>query len=169
MSAKNSNHHASDKPSGNARRAKLLLVDDDVSIRKILLRLLADDGYEVESAPNGEQALEMISNQAFDLVLLDLNMPEMDGWETFEQLAEKHPLLPVMIITARSNQIASARAAGVSALLEKPLDCRRLLDEIPRLLAEPRQARLARLAGRPYSFAFVPPGHIDDSPGKGQS
>ena len=163
MSTKNSGIHSQAPLPGNGSRAKLLLVDDDAAIRRILLRLLADEGYEVESVPNGELALETISQNAFDLILLDLNMPEMDGWETFEQLAEKHPLLPVMVITARPNQMASARAAGVGALLEKPLDCRRLLDEIARLLAEPRQARLARLAGRPSSFTFVPPEHNEES------
>jgi DNA-binding NtrC family response regulator len=85
-------------------------------------------------------------------------MPEMDGWETFEELAVREPLLPVIVITARANQLFPALAAGVGALLEKPLDFTRLLEEIPRLLEEPRQVRLARLAGRPSVFSYVRPG-----------
>lgn len=137
---------------------KILLVDDDAAIRRFLLRLLTGEGYRVLPAANGQEALEFASTARFDLVLLDLNMPEMDGWETFEGLTQEHPLLPVIVITARPNQLFPALAAGVGALLEKPLDLTRLLEEIPRLLREPRQERLARLAGRPSVFSYVPPG-----------
>jgi CheY-like chemotaxis protein len=137
---------------------KILLVDDDAAIRRFLLRLLSAEGYRVLPAANGEEALEFASAAKFDLVLLDLNMPEKDGWETFEELTVEHPLLPVIVITARPNQLFPALAAGVGALLEKPLDLTRLLEEIPRLLQEPRQERLARLAGRPSVFSYVPPG-----------
>jgi len=136
---------------------KILLVDDDSAIRRLLLRVLSGEGYSVLTAVNGEEALEFASAAKFDLVLLDLNMPAKDGWETFEELSELHPLLPVIVITARPNQIFPALAAGVGALLEKPLDFTRLLEEIPRLLQEPRQTRLARLAGRPSLFSYVPP------------
>jgi CheY-like chemotaxis protein len=139
-------------------KKKILLVDDDSAIRKLLLRLLSGEGYSVLTAANGDEALEFAANAKFDLVLLDLNMPEKDGWETFEELTESHPLLPVIVITARPNQLFAALAAGVGALLEKPLDFTRLLEEIPRLLAEPRQVRLARLAGRPSVFSYIPPG-----------
>ncbi len=142
----------------SADSKKILLVDDDAAIRRFLLRLLSGEGYSVLTAANGEEALEYASAAKFDLVLLDLNMPEMDGWETFEELTQVHPLLPVIVITARPNQLFAALAAGVGALLEKPLDLTRLLEEIPRLLREPRQERLARLAGRPSVFSYVPPG-----------
>jgi CheY-like chemotaxis protein len=141
---------------------KILLVDDDSAIRRILRRVLSGEGYDVVTAANGEEALELAAANHFDLVLLDLNMPEKDGWETFEELTECHPLLPVIVITARPNQIFPALAAGVGALLEKPLDLNRLLEEIPRLLGEPRQTRLARLAGRPSVFSYVPPGENHD-------
>jgi CheY-like chemotaxis protein len=143
-------------------KKKILLVDDDSAIRRILRRVLSGEGYTVLTAANGEEALQLASADHFDLVLLDLNMPEKDGWETFEELTECHPLLPVIVITARPNQIFPALAAGVGALLEKPLDLNRLLEEIPRLLEEPRQTRLARLAGRPSVFSYVPPGENHD-------
>jgi CheY-like chemotaxis protein len=142
----------------SADSKKILLVDDDAAIRRFLLRLLTGEGYSVLTAENGEEALEFAAAAKFDLVLLDLNMPEKDGWETFEELTQEHPLLPVIVITARPNQLFAALAAGVGALLEKPLDLTRLLEEIPRLLQEPRQERLARLAGRPSVFSYVPPG-----------
>jgi len=139
-------------------KKKILLVDDDSAIRTILLRLLVGEGYSVQTAANGFEALDLLARGKFDLISLDLNMPEMDGWETFEELAVREPLLPVIVITARANQLFPALAAGVGALLEKPLDFTRLLEEIPRLLEEPRQVRLARLAGRPSVFSYVRPG-----------
>jgi len=88
---------------------------------------------------------------------LDLNMPGMDGWQTYEQLAAESPLLPIVVITARPNQSFTALAAGIGALLEKPLDLPKLFLTIRDLLEEPDETRLARVAGRPSEFHYVPP------------
>ena len=138
-------------------KKKILLVDDDSAIRKILLRLLSEEGYSVLPAANGVEALEFASIAKFDLVLLDLNMPQKDGWETFEQLTSDDPLLPIIVITARPNQLFPALASGVGALLEKPLDFARLLETIRDLVNEPPEVRLARIAGKPSGFSYVPP------------
>jgi two-component system response regulator (stage 0 sporulation protein F) len=145
-------------------KEKILLVDDDPGIRRILLRLLAEEGYRVMTASNGIEALERAEDTKFDLVLLDLNMPQKDGWETFEQLTAKNPLLPVILITARPNQIFPAMAAGVGALLEKPLDFVKLFVMIENLLEEPAQVRLGRMTGQTSAFRYIPP--IPDNPGK---
>lgn len=137
-------------------KKKILLVDDDPAIRQILLRLLVEEGFNVLPAANGVEALNMTTLVRFDLVLLDLNMPQKNGWETFEQLSLDDPLLPIIVITARSNQLFPALAAGVGALLEKPLDFDRLFQTIHRLLSEPREVRLARLAGHPSAFSYIP-------------
>jgi CheY-like chemotaxis protein len=144
-----------DQPASTAK--KILLVDDDSAVRKILLRLLTEEGYRVLPAANGVEALEFAAVTRFDLVLLDLNMPQKNGWETFEQLTTDDPLLPVIVITARPNQLFPALASGVGALLEKPLDFTRLLETIKHLLAEPSEIRLARIAGRPSVFSYIPP------------
>jgi CheY-like chemotaxis protein len=138
-------------------KKKILLVDDDSAIRKILLRLLSEEGYSVLPAANGVEALESASLAKFDIVLLDLNMPQKDGWETFEQLTSADPLLPIIVITARPNQLFPALASGVGALLEKPLDFARLLETIRNLVNEPPEVRLARLAGKPSGFSYIPP------------
>jgi DNA-binding response OmpR family regulator len=137
-------------------KKKILLVDDDPAIRQILLRLLMDEGFNVLPAADGVEALNAAERTHFDLVLLDLNMPHKNGWETFEQLAERDPLLPIIVITARSNQLFPALAAGVGALLEKPLDFDRLFATIHRLLREPPEVRRARHGGRPANFSYVP-------------
>ncbi len=132
-----------------------MLVDDDPAIRKILLRLLTEEGYSVLPAANGLEAIEFASLTRFNLVLLDLNMPLKNGWETFEQLTTNDPLLPVIVITARPNQFFPAFAWGVGALLEKPLDFTRLFQTINSLLAEPMEVRLARVEGRPWNADTV--------------
>ena len=141
----------------SSKRKKILLVDDDPAIRQILLRLLAEEGYFVVTAANGQEALEFAEVVNFDLVLLDLNMPVKDGWETFERLYEKNPLLAIILITARSNQLFPALAAGAGALLEKPLDFTKLFFTIHSLLEEPFEVRLARSQGRPTALRHVPP------------
>ena len=138
-------------------REKILLVDDDPAVRRMLSRLLSEEHYSVLTAINGMEALELAKNTRIDLVLLDLNLPVKNGWDTFEGLTRENPFLPIVIITARSNQIFPSLAAGVGALMEKPLDLPTLLQTIRELLAEPAATRLARMAGRPTQFHYVPP------------
>ena len=144
------------KPSASARQQTLLLVDDDSAVRSMVGRVLADEGYLVLSAANGAEALGIAEVTRLDLVLLDLNMPVQGGWDTFEQLTSKYPLLPVIIITARANQLFTALGAGVGALLEKPLDFPELIETVRALLAEPAETRLARLTGRSTEFHYLP-------------
>jgi len=143
----------------NLMKPKLLLVDDDPSIQKMLTRLLAAEGYHVLPATNGQEALELVAATDVDLVLLDLNLPVKNGWDTYERLTTENPLLPIVIITARPNQLFPALAAGVGALMEKPLDFPKLIETIRQLLEEPREQRLARLAGKPAGFHYLPAPH----------
>jgi len=143
---------------GRAKSVKkrILVVDDDASVREMLTRVLASEGYSVCAAADGMVALQIATATKVDLVLLDLNLPGKSGWDTFERLTAENPMLAVIIVTARSNQLFTALGAGVGALLEKPLDFPKLLLTIQRLLAEPPAVRLARLAGNPADFHHVP-------------
>jgi CheY-like chemotaxis protein len=138
-------------------RGKILLVDDDPAVRQMLGLLLTGEGYTVLLAVNGSEAIRVVRLAEVDLVLLDLNMPGMDGWATFEQLVSENPLLPIVVITARPNQHFTALSAGIGALLEKPIDLPKLFLTIRDLLGEPDEIRLARVAGRPSEFHYVPP------------
>jgi DNA-binding response OmpR family regulator len=136
-------------------KKKILIVDDDAAVREMLARVLAGEGYAVLTAANGFEALDIAAATPLDLVLLDLNMPQKNGWDTFERLTAENPLLAVIIITARPNQFFTALGAGVGALLEKPLDFPKLLKTVDGLLAESAETRLARLAGRPAKFHYL--------------
>jgi two-component system response regulator MprA len=137
-------------------KKKILLVDDDPAVRESLTHVLTGEGYDVVPAANGMEATDPARGRGIDLVLLDLNLPKRDGWDTFELLTRQNPRLPVMIITARSNQLFPALAAGAGALMEKPLDFPKLLQTIRDLIAEPVEARLARLTGKPGEFHYLP-------------
>ena len=135
---------------------KILLVDDDPVVRDAVANVLTLEGYEVVPASNGVEAIELAQQGSMDLVLLDLNMPKKNGWDTFEILSRRKPWVPFIIITARPNQLFSALAAGAGALMEKPLEFERLLQTIRDLLGEPMAARIARLAGKPAEFHYLP-------------
>jgi DNA-binding response OmpR family regulator len=143
-------------PAPHEPAKQILLTDDDPGVRESLAAVLRGEGYTVLTAKDGQHALDIRSVAEVDLVLLDLNMPVKNGWDTFERLTTTHPLTPVIIITARPYQAFTAINAGVGALLEKPLDIPTLLSTIQALLAESAEERMARLAGLNTSFHYNP-------------
>ena len=140
--------------STNRPAKRILLVDDDPTVRDSLNDVLQSEGYLVIPAENGQQALDLANKVSVDLVLLDLNMPVKNGWDTFEQLTREHPLIPIIIVTARPNQLFTAMNAGVGALLEKPMDIPMLLQTMETLLVETTEQRRARLAGIETEFLY---------------
>ena len=79
---------------------KILVVDDEANIRELYKEELEDMGYEVTTVGDGMQALSLLDQTAFDLVTLDMRMPDMDGIETLRKMKEKNSSLPVIICTA---------------------------------------------------------------------
>jgi CheY-like chemotaxis protein len=134
---------------------KILLVDDDEEVLAALNDVLKCEGYQVVTARNGREAIAHFYEGHIDIALLDLNMPVKGGWETFERLTTIHPLLPIIVITARPDQYRLAAAAGVGALMEKPLDLPLLLQAIKDLLSEPIEQRLSRLARKRPNTRFL--------------
>ena len=144
-------------------KKRILLVDDDFAVLAGLAGVLVSEGYHVIHAMAGDEAIEKVRNDnSFDLVLLDLNMPKKSGWDAFEQMHAIDPFLPVIVITARPGQYATAVAAGVGALIEKPLDLPFLLQKMEDLIRESAQERLARTSGQNPSISYRPaPKEID--------
>ncbi|MEJ5330536.1 MAG: response regulator [Desulfobaccales bacterium] len=79
---------------------KILVADDEMAIRLLYSEELKEEGYEVYTASNGREALEIVEKVPLDLVILDIKMPEMDGIEALRQIKERHPNLPVVLSTA---------------------------------------------------------------------
>ncbi len=106
----------------------ILVVDDERSMRDFLKILLVKEGYEVKTAPSGHQALEYIQEQSFDLVITDIRMDGMNGLELLNSIKEKHPALPVVIITAFASpdDAVFAMKNGAFDYISKPFN----VDEI---------------------------------------
>jgi signal transduction histidine kinase/DNA-binding response OmpR family regulator len=109
---------------------QILVVDDDPFVAATLVELLGHHGYTVVRAESGEQALDMLDHHAVDLVLLDVRLPGMNGFETCARLREtRGPALPVLILTAYGDPVALSQGfeAGADDFLQKPVDTPTLL------------------------------------------
>lgn len=135
----------------------VLIVDDDAAVRNSIGKVLDAAGYEVAAAADGEEAVVRFAPEKVDLVLLDLNLPLASGWDVFERLTTRYPLVPIIIITGMPNQYRTARAAGVSALMEKPIEVPALLKTMDQLLAEPKEVLLRRMCGYQQDTKYFRP------------
>jgi CheY-like chemotaxis protein len=110
--------------------AQILIVDDNPSGRLLLGDLLEARGYRVETAENGVEALQSIAERRPDLVLLDLLLPDMDGFEVCRRMRSEHPgpRIPVLILSGLDSdaQATMTRPEPVDGMLTKPLDLGRL-------------------------------------------
>lgn len=130
---------------GAFRLKRILVADDDARVRAALAGLLESEGYVVEEAHNGIEAVTRAIEHSPDLVLLDLHMPLWGGWRAFVSLDRLKPTLPVIIITARPDQYETAVRLGADGFMEKPLDPPVLLRAIKGLVHERPQDRLRRI------------------------
>jgi DNA-binding NtrC family response regulator len=114
------------------KHSKVLLVDDEVDFTKVLSQRLEARGLEVEIANNGVQALEKIGLVNYDIILLDLRMPEMDGMETLKRLHKERPDLQVVLLTGQGDLKSGVEAMklGATDFLEKPADIKELMEKI---------------------------------------
>jgi two-component system chemotaxis response regulator CheY len=107
---------------------RILVVDDDDTIRELVAMALSDDGYEVDSAAHGLQAIELVEERPPDLILLDMRMPIMDGWEFVEAYrAMRGRHAPVIVLTAGRDAAAIAADVHADGFLPKPFDLDHLL------------------------------------------
>ncbi len=126
----------------SANPGTILVVDDDLLNRMVLSTTLQEEGYAVEMAEDGKQALEMLAAQPFDVVLLDLIMPEMDGYQVLAQIKE-HPTwrnIPVIVISSLEEMESILRCIemGATDYLPKPFDAALLRARLNASLASKR-------------------------------
>jgi len=133
----------------------ILLADDDASVRTMVGRVLESEGYNVIFATTGREAASQVPAGRPDLLLLDLNMPERDGWDAWHLMHSQLPMLPVIVITARQHQYEQAVRMRIDALMEKPLNLPLLLQTINQLLAEPDEQRIARVSDPNFRTALL--------------
>jgi DNA-binding response OmpR family regulator len=118
--------------------ARILLVDDDPDILESTQYLVEAEGYEVDTAHNGREALERMSAAKPDVILLDLMMPVMDGWQFVEELRKgPHAQVPVIVLSAIHGLSAKAKQLQASGFVAKPFDIDDLLRQLQTVLARP--------------------------------
>jgi len=116
---------------------KILVVDDEENMRVLLKRVLGKEGYQVECADLGKTALRLAKDNLFDLAIVDVCMPEMDGLEVLKKLKSINRQLPVVIISAYPSwgRKPAAERMGCAAYLSKPVDMKYLKQLIKKELA----------------------------------
>ncbi|MFP4345357.1 MAG: two-component system response regulator [Anaerolineales bacterium] len=116
----------------------IICIDDDPDLSRLVRVMLEPYAFKVTEVNSGASGLQLIHTRPPDLVLLDLMMPDMDGWEVYEQMRKDPDLqeIPVIVITARSNRMERelGRILGVDDYLVKPFTRQELLERIQRAL-----------------------------------
>ena len=114
----------------------VLVIDDDLSVLEVLEEMLSIPGYEVVTTNDGNEALKLIEGKEFHLVLTDLRMPEVDGWEIAQQAKAKNPLLPVILLSAWVDDSAGTDFSEryIDLFLPKPFDLDNLLMNAEKLM-----------------------------------
>jgi len=124
-------------------RKKVLVVDDDRSLTELLQMVLEDAGYAVALAENGREAIVSAAKDPPDLVVLDVVMPEMDGWATSDHLLshERTAKIPIIFLSARVGAEDQLRGwyRGCFDYLTKPFDIQELLEKVSQALADPSE------------------------------
>lgn len=118
----------------------ILVVDDDKSIRDLLSGVLRKRGYEVETAEEGNAALDQIANGRFDLVISDIIMPGKEGIETIREIRDSHPEIHVIAMSTggslgNSQILEYARMIGAHEAIRKPIELPELISTVERLLS----------------------------------
>ncbi len=119
---------------------RILVIDDEPGIVQLLQTLLVDEGYDVLAANSGESALSQLDSSDIDVILLDLMMPRMSGWDFMDELnkrrqaGQEKPLVAILSAVFKDEEIAKARDEyGASAYITKPFQIQELLDTLERL------------------------------------
>jgi excisionase family DNA binding protein len=114
----------------------VLIVDDDERLREYVRVNLEMDGYDVREAANAADGLAAVEEESPDLILLDVMMPGMDGWEMLRRVQERHGSVPVIMFSGKVDERSAEEAdrRGASAFIGKPFDPQQLIDSTKQLL-----------------------------------
>ena len=150
-----------DQPTSPGHKGHILVIDDEADIRESLEFLLTGEGFRVDLATRAVEGLETLARGSYDLILLDLVMPDLTGIETLAEIRKKDTTTPVFLITAYGSIDVAVEAlkAGANDYFSKPWDNEKLLIEIERMIAQSHLLRenveLKRALKQRYSFANI--------------
>jgi CheY-like chemotaxis protein len=120
-----------------AQNFTVLVVDDEDALRSVLSTELLSEGYTVDTAPDGDDAIAILQQKAFDLVLLDIKMPRVDGFEVLRFIKQRYPSTKVIMLTgfADLKNAIESKKLGAEDFVSKPYDLVDLLTTIERVLS----------------------------------
>ncbi len=126
------------------REGRILVIDDEESVRKILSKILSQVNHQVKVARNGEEGIRLVKEKEFDLVLTDLGMPGISGWEVCKTVKRMYPYLPVGMITGWGMELDQERVkeTGVDFVVSKPFD----FNQILKIVAETMELKEKRFS-----------------------
>lgn len=126
--------------------ARILIVDDEPGVRMMISMILQAEGHDIQEADDGSSALELVEREVPDVILLDLMMPQMDGWRFLEELRERdlRRRTRVVIVSALSDEatVLRGREEGAHGHLVKPFDLTALVDAVNAALEDPPEELL---------------------------
>ncbi|HVV58077.1 MAG TPA: response regulator [Gaiellaceae bacterium] len=123
-------------PGGRTSGPRVLVVDDDARVREFIRVNLEMEGYAVVEAADGGEALQAIEGQAPDLILLDVVMPGVDGWQMLQRMQEQHGSIPVIMFSGKVDEqsVDDAAHRGALGFIGKPFDPQQLIDRAKQLV-----------------------------------
>lgn len=123
-------------PGGRSSGPLVLVVDDDARVREFIRVNLEMEGYAVAEAADGAEALQALEGQTPDLVLLDVVMPGVDGWQMLQRMQEQHGSIPVIMFSGKvdGESVADAARRGAQGFIGKPFDPQQLIDRAKQLV-----------------------------------
>src|SRR5579872_7499190 len=149
------------RPSAVAPKGSILVVDDEADIREGLELLLTSEGYSVDLAQNGTEGIHRMENRGYDLVLLDLMLPDLSGMEVLQEVRKRDRETPIFLITAYGSVEAAVNALklGANDYFSKPWDNDKLIIEIDSMIARRRleyeNTHLKRALKQRYAFPNI--------------
>lgn len=137
-----------------ASKSRILVVDDDSDIRTLISRLLSADGYDVETAEDGDEMYQQMAKRPVDLILLDVMLPGRDGFDLCRQLGSTESMPPVIMVTAKDDEIdrVVGLELGADDYILKPFSGRELLARVKAVL---RRARQPAVSGKRGVYRFA--------------
>jgi CheY-like chemotaxis protein len=119
----------------------VLVVEDDADLATLVEMILSDAGYRVRTAAEGAQALARVEERMPGIILLDMRMPVMNGWEFARAFADRYGrAAPIVVVTAAENARARAEEVGADGWIEKPFDLQAVIDAVALRLGPPQAA-----------------------------